>query len=98
MSGLPSSLSPGGTITVSWSNIPSPTSSDWISLAAQGLAQWVHPKDLKGDGGRLAAALEWALRRDRAAHARLVREIIPAFDGATRLTRYLARWLGGAGN
>jgi len=64
------------------------------TLAAQGLAQWVHPRDLAGDGARLAAALEWALRRDRAAHARLVREIIPAFDGASRLTSYLARWLG----
>lgn len=67
------------------------------TLAAQGLAQWVHPKDLNGDSGgtKLAAALEWALRRDREEHARLVREIIPAFDGATRLTAYLARWLGG---
>jgi len=65
------------------------------TLAAQGLAQWVHPRDLHGDGAQLAAALEWALRRDRAAHARLVREIIPAFDGASRLTAYLARWLGG---
>ena len=71
------------------------------TLAAQGLAQWVHPKDLNGDGGgggggsKLAAALEWALRRDRAEHARRVREIIPAFDGATRLTAYLAQWLGG---
>src|SRR6266705_2050708 len=47
------------------------------TLAAQGLAQWVHPKDLNGDGGgggsKLAAALEWALRRDRAEHARRVR-------------------------
>src|SRR6266704_264046 len=71
------------------------------TLAAQGLAQWVHPKDLNGDGGgggggsKLAAALEWALRRDRAEHARRVREIIPGFDGATRLTAYLAQWLGG---
>jgi predicted glycosyltransferase len=65
------------------------------TLAAQGLAQWVHPKDLNGDGGKLAAALEWALRRDRVEHARRVREIIPAFDGATRLTAYLAQWLGG---
>ena len=24
-----------------------------------------------------------------------LREVIPAFDGATRLTAYLARWLGG---
>ena len=65
------------------------------TLAAQGLAQWVHPRDLNGDGAQLAAALQWALQRDRAAHARLVREVIPAFDGATRLTTYLARWLGG---
>ena len=54
----------------------------------------MHPKELAG-GAPLAAALEWALRRDRADYARLVREIIPAFDGATRLTAYLARWLGG---
>src|SRR5205807_3799460 len=54
------------------------------TLAAQGLAQWVHPKELAG-GAPLAAALEWALRRDRADYARLVREVIPAFDGATRL-------------
>src|SRR2546430_6057654 len=65
------------------------------TLAAQGLAQWVHPRDLNGDGAPVAAALRWALQRERAAHARLVREVIPAFDGATRLTPYLARWLGG---
>jgi predicted glycosyltransferase len=63
-------------------------------LAAQGLARWVHPRDLSGD--RLAAALEWALRCDRPAHARRVREVIPSFDGAARLTAYLSRWLGGA--
>jgi len=32
---------------------------------------------------------------DRAAHARRVREVIPSFDGAARLTAYLTRWLGG---
>ena len=68
------------------------------TLAAQGLAQWVHPKELGGGGAPLAAALEWALRRDRADYARLVREVIPAFDGATRLTAYLAHWLGGRGD
>jgi len=25
----------------------------------------------------------------------LVRQIIPSFDGAARLTAYLSRWLGG---
>jgi len=39
--------------------------------------------------------MEWALRCDRQAHARLVDQIIPSFDGATRLTAYLSRWLGG---
>jgi len=62
------------------------------ALAAQGLAQWVHPKDLSGN--RLTEALEWALRCDRRAHARRVREVIPSFDGAARLTAYLSRWLG----
>src|SRR6266568_1206694 len=44
------------------------------TLAEQGLAQWVHPKDLNGDGdgggggggSKLAAALEWARRRGAA--------------------------------
>src|SRR5207253_6912279 len=63
------------------------------TLAARGLAQCIHPKDLTGPG--LAEALEWALRCDRQAHARLVAQIIPSFDGATRLTAYLSRWLGG---
>jgi len=62
------------------------------TLAAHGLARWVHPKEL--NAGSLADALEWALRTDRRAHARLVREIIPSFDGAARLTAYLSRWLG----
>lgn len=61
-------------------------------LAAHGLARWVHPKDLTG--ARLAEALEWALRCDRQAHAGRVRDIIPSFDGAARLTTYLSRWLG----
>ncbi len=63
------------------------------SLAAHGLARWVHPQELDGDA--LAQALEWALCSDRLGHARLVREIIPSFDGAARLTAYLSRWLGG---
>jgi predicted glycosyltransferase len=63
------------------------------SLAAHGLARWVHPRELDGDA--LAQALEWALCSDRRGHARLVREVIPSFDGATRLTAYLSRWLGG---
>ena len=62
------------------------------TLAARGLARCIHPKDLTGPG--LAEAVEWALRCDRQAHARLVDQIIPSFDGATRLTTYLSRWLG----
>lgn len=61
-------------------------------LAKHGLARWVHPKDL--DGPYLAQGLDWALRVDRRAHARLVRTVIPSFDGAVRLTAYLSRWLG----
>jgi predicted glycosyltransferase len=63
------------------------------TLAAHGLARWVHPKELSGE--RLAEALEWALSCDRQAHAQRVRDIIPSFDGAARLTAYLSRWLGG---
>ena len=62
-------------------------------LAQHGLARCVHPREL--NAGRLADALEWALSCDRAAHARRVREVIPSFDGAARLTAYLTRWLGG---
>ena len=58
--------------------------------------RWVHPKELNGHS--LAEALEWALRCDRQSHARLVREIIPSFDGAAQLTAYLSRWLGGTGS
>ena len=64
------------------------------TLAAHGLARWVHPRELTGE--RLAQALEWALQCDRKAHARRVREIIPSFDGAACLTNYLSRWLGAA--
>jgi predicted glycosyltransferase len=63
------------------------------TLAAHGLARWIHPENL--NSRRLAEDLEWALSRDREAHARLVRDVIPAFDGASQLTAYLARWLGG---
>jgi predicted glycosyltransferase len=62
-------------------------------LGAHGLARWIHPRELSGDC--LAEALEWALRCDRAAHARRVHEVIPTFDGAARLTAYLSHWLGG---
>ena len=62
-------------------------------LAARGLVSCVHPRELAPD--RLAEAIEGVLGCDRAAHARRVREVIPSFDGATRLTAYLARWLGG---
>src|SRR5437899_5040679 len=63
------------------------------TLAARGLARWVHPKDLAGP--RLVEALRWAVGCDRRAHAERVREVIPSFDGAARLVAYLARWLGG---
>jgi predicted glycosyltransferase len=63
------------------------------TLAAHGLARWIHPKDLCGEN--LVEAIAWALSLDRGAHARRVREVIPAFDGAARLTDYLAPWLGG---
>src|SRR5437016_11540983 len=63
------------------------------TLAARGLARWVHPRDLAGP--RLVEALRWAVGCVRRAHAERVREVIPAFDGAARLVAYLARWLGG---
>lgn len=63
------------------------------TLATHGLARWVHPTALNGTN--LAAALEWALQCDREAYAQRVREVIPSFDGANRLTAYLSRWLGG---
>ena len=61
-------------------------------LAARGAARCVHPRELCGES--LAEALEWALRCDRRAHARLVGEVVPTFDGAVQLTAYLSRWLG----
>src|SRR5437773_2299752 len=63
------------------------------TLAARGLARWVHPKDLAGP--QLVEALRWAVSCDRRAHAERVREVIPSFDGAAQLVAYLARWLGG---
>ena len=62
------------------------------TLAAQGLARWVHPKELNGE--TLADAVAWALRCDRRDHAARIRELIPSFDGAVQLTRYVSRWLG----
>ena len=61
------------------------------TLAAHGLARWVHPS--ASDRVRLADALEWALGCDRRAHAERVRDMVP-FDGAARVTAYLSRWLG----
>jgi predicted glycosyltransferase len=61
------------------------------TLAAQGLARWVHPKQLSSN--RLVEALEWALGCDRQLYARRVREVIPSFDGAARLIAHLSRWL-----
>ena len=61
-------------------------------LVGQGLAKCVLPQALTAD--HVEGALDWALARDLQDHARRVREVIPAFDGATRLTAYLSRWLG----
>ena len=52
----------------------------------------VHPRDLNGGEG-LAQAIEWALSKNPRDHAELIRKIIPSFDGASNLARYLARWL-----
>jgi predicted glycosyltransferase len=60
-------------------------------LATHGLARWVHPRELRGE--HLADALEWALCCDGSTHAQRVHDIIPAFDGATRLIAYLSQWL-----
>ena len=60
-------------------------------LATHGLARWVHPRELRGE--HLADALEWALCCDGPTHAQRVHDIIPAFDGATRLIAYLSQWL-----
>jgi predicted glycosyltransferase len=62
-------------------------------LAAHGLARCVHPAAACEE--TLAAALEWALARDRREQARRVREVLPSFDGAARLTGYLSPWLVG---
>ncbi len=45
VSGTPTTVHRGGTITVTWSNIPSPTSSDWVALYPIGTA----------DGGTVTA-------------------------------------------
>ncbi len=60
-------------------------------LASRGLACSVPPDALHGHA--LADALEWALHSDLAAYAERVRQVIPNFDGAARLTAYLTRWL-----
>jgi len=61
-------------------------------LASRGVARWVHPQDL-GDETILADALEWAVRRDRETHSRLVRQIFPSFDGVGRVCAYLSQFL-----
>jgi len=63
-------------------------------LTARGLARWIHPNELNHEN--LAEALAWALRCDLKDHALRVREVIPSFDGAARLTTYLSQWLGAA--
>ena len=62
-------------------------------LASHGLARCIHPSKACEDS--IAEALEWALARDRETQAGRVREIIPAFDGAARVTSYLSTWLNG---
>jgi predicted glycosyltransferase len=63
-------------------------------LAGHDLARWIHPGALTPD--RLVEELTWALDCDRSALLGRVRDIIPDFDGATRLTRYLGPWMNGA--
>src|SRR2546426_1120035 len=65
------------------------------ALASHDLAKWVHPGHLSGEA--LTEALEWALCVDPRTQAQRVREIVPSFDGATRLTAYLSQWLGSEG-
>jgi predicted glycosyltransferase len=60
-------------------------------LQERGIARCVLPQTLSVDA--LCQGLEWALGRDRASHTKLVRDVIPSFDGASRLTTYLSRWL-----
>src|SRR5262245_14999532 len=54
-------------------------------LADHSLARWIHPRDLTPD--RLVEELTWGLDCDKSALLRRVREIIPSFDGAARLTQ-----------
>lgn len=61
-------------------------------LVDRGLARCVLPQVLDADA--VASGLDWALSLDRDRHASHVREVVPAFDGATRTTAYLSRWLG----
>jgi predicted glycosyltransferase len=63
-------------------------------LADQGLAKCVLPQALSADS--VEGALDWALAVDPDLHARRVRAVVPAFDGAAQLTAYLSRWLGEA--
>ena len=63
-------------------------------FASRGVARCVLPQTLNAE--TLGDALEWALRCDRPSHARLVREVIPSFDGDVRLAAYLSQWLGAA--
>lgn len=61
-------------------------------LADQGLAKCVLPKALTPES--VEGALDWALAVDPELHTRRVRAVLPAFDGAARLTGYLSLWLG----
>ena len=63
-------------------------------LASHDLARWIHPEELTPN--RLVEELTWGLDCDRSALLGRVRDVIPDFDGAARLTRYLGRWMNGA--
>jgi len=52
------------------------------------------PQELCADA--VEGALDWALHCDRECYAARVRDTIPSFDGAVRLTAYLSSWLGGS--
>jgi predicted glycosyltransferase len=60
-------------------------------LARHDLAYCVPPQTLSAE--TLAAGVHWALGRDQAQHAARLHRLLPAFDGAHRLTEYVTPWL-----
>jgi predicted glycosyltransferase len=60
-------------------------------LAERGVARCILPERLNAE--TVGQALDWALGCDRHSHQRRVREVIPSFDGATRVSEYLSKWL-----